>query len=341
MSKLTIVREISEMIKQNIFLFYEENDEDARKIDSKLVKLYMNRFIIEEDTQNEILGVENLTKVEKINFHRDVQFTREFQSLHPQVRDEFAFDIYIRWKKWRELKIKQDIKIINSSLRSSKQIEIPGADLHFIIGSSYYMRFYTKYWFPDALPLHHFGDFPESKYHLMETLIANIIDQFQELNLRSSFACTFICGHNFSLCKKSEVRQAYQLVAETPEALASISSVNNDLDEFHERMMISDVFQRQSRKFHGNEYKQLFRIKLVSDFEKIHYLDRLLYKSSLSVGHEPGIIQEDLCFQLISDLLDFEIEPKAPWSTKYFFPPMRDPQRKDLKLFRNPRILNH
>ena len=101
------MREISEMIKQNIYLFYEQNDEDARKIDSKLVRLYMNRFIIEEDIQNEILGVADLTKIEKINFHRDVQFTREFQSLHPQVRDEFAFDIYIRWKKWRELKIKQ------------------------------------------------------------------------------------------------------------------------------------------------------------------------------------------------------------------------------------------
>ena len=320
-----------EMIKQNIYLFYEENDEDARKIDSKLVTLYMNRFIIEEDNQNEIVGVTHLTKIERINFHRDLQFTRDFQSLHPQVRDEFAFDIFERWKKWREMKIEQDMKIVNFALRKSKSFEIPGGDLHFIIGSSYYMRFYTSDWFPDLTPLIHFGDFPDSKYHLMETFVANIIYQFQKLNFWSSFSCSFICGHNFTLCKKSEFQQAYNKVAETSQALTSISSVNNDLDEFYKRMMISDVFKRLSRKFLGNEYKHLFWLKVVEDFEEINFLDKLLYKSSLSVGHNPKIIQEDLCFQLISDLLDYK---KVPLARKYFFPPTRDPKRKNLKQVR-------
>ena len=72
------------MIKKYIYLFYEKNDEDARKIDSKLVRLYMNRFIIEENNQNEIVGVTHLTKIERINFHRDLQLTRKFQSRHPK-----------------------------------------------------------------------------------------------------------------------------------------------------------------------------------------------------------------------------------------------------------------
>ena len=42
--------------KQNLVLFFEEK-EDARIIDSKLVRLYMNRIIISEEAQNEINGV--------------------------------------------------------------------------------------------------------------------------------------------------------------------------------------------------------------------------------------------------------------------------------------------
>ena len=214
------------------------------------------------------------------------------------------------------MKIEQDMKMVNFALRKSKDIESPGGDLHFMIGSSYYMRFYTSNWFPDLTPLYYFWDFPLSKYHLMETFVANIIDQFQKLNIWSSFSCTFICGHNFTLCKKSEFKQAYNMVAETPEALTSILSVNNDLDEFYERMMITDVFKRLSRKFHGNEYKHLFWLNLVEDFEEINFLDKLLYNSSLSVGHRPQIIQENICFQHISDLLDYE---KAALAKKYFF----------------------
>ena len=39
--------------KQNIIIFYEENN-DEKDISSKLVRLYMNRFLIEEDDQSEL-----------------------------------------------------------------------------------------------------------------------------------------------------------------------------------------------------------------------------------------------------------------------------------------------
>ena len=45
--------------KQNLVIFFEEND-DARIIDSKLVRLYTNRFTIDEDDQCEIDGIYHL-----------------------------------------------------------------------------------------------------------------------------------------------------------------------------------------------------------------------------------------------------------------------------------------
>jgi len=49
------------MAKHNLFLFYEESEDD-RVISSNIVRLYMNRLTIEEDRQNEVIGVANLTK---------------------------------------------------------------------------------------------------------------------------------------------------------------------------------------------------------------------------------------------------------------------------------------
>ena len=50
---------------RNIILFFEEN-EDVKSISSKMVRLYMNRFIINEEERFEIAGVFNLTKVPKV-----------------------------------------------------------------------------------------------------------------------------------------------------------------------------------------------------------------------------------------------------------------------------------
>ena len=46
---------------QNLFLFFEEND-DEKDISSTLVHLYMNRFVIAEEDQTEIIGVYDLSK---------------------------------------------------------------------------------------------------------------------------------------------------------------------------------------------------------------------------------------------------------------------------------------
>ena len=53
--------------KQDLFLFFEEN-EDEKVINSRLVSLYMNRLVIDEDYQNEIVGVFQQKRVVSTTF---------------------------------------------------------------------------------------------------------------------------------------------------------------------------------------------------------------------------------------------------------------------------------
>ena len=50
------------ILNRNIVLFFEEN-QDPMNISSRLVRLYMNRLVIDEEQQMEVIGSFNLTKV--------------------------------------------------------------------------------------------------------------------------------------------------------------------------------------------------------------------------------------------------------------------------------------
>ena len=69
------------MIRQNIHLFIERNEDYPRRIDSRLVKLYMNRFVIDEENQNEITGIAYLTKIQNVNVHRDLLLSPSFDEM--------------------------------------------------------------------------------------------------------------------------------------------------------------------------------------------------------------------------------------------------------------------
>ena len=47
---------------RNLLLFFEEN-EDKNNISSNLVRMFMNRYVIEEEKRYEIIGTFNLSKV--------------------------------------------------------------------------------------------------------------------------------------------------------------------------------------------------------------------------------------------------------------------------------------
>ena len=75
--------------KQDLFLFFEEN-ENEKVINSRLVSLYMNRLVIDEDYQNEIGGVFFLQRVlpTTSRYRSDQQLFAE-QILDGAFNDEF------------------------------------------------------------------------------------------------------------------------------------------------------------------------------------------------------------------------------------------------------------
>lgn len=106
--------------KQNFVLFFEEN-EDQRIINPNLVRLYMNRFIIDERWQHEIIGVHELSKVSKSLYEDRFESKQEWLACNtPQCL-----------KKWRI-----DRKVLIEGLKQSKKFETQNIDIHLIIGSS-------------------------------------------------------------------------------------------------------------------------------------------------------------------------------------------------------------
>ena len=327
------------MIKQNIYLFFEQNDDDSAVIDSKLVRLYMNRFIIEDDNQNEIIGVAHLSKMDKVDLCPDFHFVNSLVGYVGKCREQFAYKIFSEWRTSQTRKLIQDMKLISAALQKSMQKETFSDDIHFIIGSSFYMSFYWRHWFTEPSPPVIFpdpreypdpGEFPDLTYPI-EKLIAYIIAKSDIFNFGIDFACTFISGFNFSLCTKSEFTKPYEIEAKAGQKHA-ILSVNNDLESFYEFMMSSDIFQKFRRKFDVNQYQELFLFQLPEDNQKIPYLDALYYDHSNSVGVKPTIIEDPTSYQLNSKLLDNRKSHlwhhyQAFGAPEYFFPPIRDPDR--------------
>ena len=107
--------------KQNLFLFFEEN-EIEHIIDRKLVFLYANRCIIDEDAQFEICGVYELQHVTK-----------------PMMI--YSDPLYKNNASQRTCKEANDRDSILEAFEKASLNETSAIDTHFIIGSSFYSLF--------------------------------------------------------------------------------------------------------------------------------------------------------------------------------------------------------
>ena len=99
--------------KQNLILFYEENN-DEKDISSKLVRLYMNRFLIGEEDQSELSGVYDLAQNTQPN--EDTPLV-EFSSIWNQKeskRNGFGKTVFLKSVS----KIFESEKMANRSRRS-------------------------------------------------------------------------------------------------------------------------------------------------------------------------------------------------------------------------------
>ena len=101
---------------RNIILFFEEN-ENAGSISSKMVRLYMNRFIIEEEQRFEITGVFNLAKVPKIT---------------AEIGDRPLRNISMR--NWNE-----DRQLIKGAFEKLEIFTLLSTDIHLFMGTSLYL----------------------------------------------------------------------------------------------------------------------------------------------------------------------------------------------------------
>ena len=110
--------------KQNLFLFFEENNRKS-SINRKLVLLYANRCIIDEDAQFEICEVYELESVPG-GPDRMVNHTRALYEMNATSKE------------------KQDQNTFYEAFQKSYLHESVSIDTHFFIGSIFYTRQYPK-----------------------------------------------------------------------------------------------------------------------------------------------------------------------------------------------------
>ena len=121
--------------KQNLYLFFEENESYWDVINSNLVSIYMNRYVIDEENQNEITGVYKLMKVPS-------EATRTSERI-----DTFF------WPTWYDEKFCTekgyfDNHLIDCAYNDAKQ---QVNTTHFIIGTRFMYDIFREpnYWFEE------------------------------------------------------------------------------------------------------------------------------------------------------------------------------------------------
>ena len=178
--------------KQNLFLFFEDNEDD-RSISNNMVKLYMNCFLINEDCQHELMGIHNLTKV-KIkprNYLDQVLFK------FPQIRKK-------RLEQINNDKIKRDKLILHDVFKKAAGLRplpydyrsgsVDLYDSHFIIATSElngdlrrwilsWQRFHASYNIVMCTQLvgHHTQLATKLPYHYFRTPRPNILENLREV----------------------------------------------------------------------------------------------------------------------------------------------------------------
>ena len=202
---------------RNIILFFEEN-EDVDIINSKLVRLYMNRFTINEEQRFEIIGVFSLTPVPKMTRvdHGDPRLNnRRLQHQKLCITKE-------NWIK--------DQLIIKNAIANLPIYTKFHTDKHIIMGTSLYVGSFIS----------------------IETLFKSLQnwskDRWTYRSLYSvkgswrprgiSISLTLLNGWNDGFLSKNEVKNAYRLNKRSNKN--DKNSVNDDLENFVEDLSARD-----------------------------------------------------------------------------------------------------
>ena len=163
-------------LRQNLFLFFEENEMQLllTVIDRKLVQLYMNRCIIDEDANFEISGVYELQKVSDPMFNR---LNPLFKTKASQRTDKEAVD--------REL--------FSDAIEKAIVQETHSTDNHFIIGSSFHSVAVQK---PTVI-------------NRLAKLLDWLLDEVKSQQIRSLYV-TILAGGRNNLITKEMHKETYE-----------------------------------------------------------------------------------------------------------------------------------
>ena len=181
---------------RNIILFFEENEDD-KVINSRLVRLYMNRFTIEEEQRYDIAGVYNLTPVPLITrIHHGESGKNKKQK-----------KLCIAKANWNK-----DRSIIKDAIEKIQLYAQFNIDFHIFMGTSLYVE----------------GNISIST---LKVLIQKTISTQSCTKTSTRFSLTLLNGRNDSFVTTDQVKETYRM-----DPLAFVNSVNNDLDIFFKNM---------------------------------------------------------------------------------------------------------
>ena len=226
-----------EQKKQNLILFYEENN-DEKDISSKLVRLYMNRFLIGEEDQSELSGVYDLAQNTQPNENTPLV---EFSSIWNQKeskRNGFGKTVFLKSVS----KIFESEKMAN---RSRGPQFVNSYKIHFIVGTS---------WNINASGL---------KRILLQNIIKSMIkqawqtDQNKEFGVRKvSNVVTLLRGSHRNLLTTEQLKSTHVRSKDGEEL------INDDLEYFYKHNMASTKPSFSEKVKCLSFYKQLTDIEV-------------------------------------------------------------------------------
>ena len=240
--------------KQDLYLFFEENESDLDVINSRLVSIYMNRYVIDEENQNEITGVYNLMKVPSEPIWHDEKFSTEKGSFDGQMIDRAYND-------------------------ATQQINTA----HFIIGKRFMYDFLVDptYWFEKWIRYKFKSHFTQSSSTCNWPLVITLLKGQKERITSSGFVenAYFIDDKSFYYPSKKRRR--------THEDWPHRSSVHDDLeDQFHNRneKSGSHYFGHFTHEWLRNMFdrRKLFLCKMLNNSEEAELAGTLWHERWVS-----------------------------------------------------------
>ena len=251
--------------RQNLFLFFEENDVQYI-ISNKLVLLYANRCIIDEDAGFEVCGV---------------------YQLHPisDPMDDERNPLYETYENQRACKEASDKGIISEALEKAYLMETNSFDTHFIIGTHFY-TIGTELRRYDRMKKFYFSIFAELTYQEMKKIYI-----------------TFLTGRRNAVITKESNLEAYRgefvehNIMSFPEShkkdIVSTSkpkfSVNDDFESSITLIQSGERLDQQIRLFFNPMLTpQQLNLLETKDESYLRSFGNYLY------GNDPDIIQKEL-----------------------------------------------